>query len=291
MSNKDELYKFFNAVDNLLNSKLVFAGSYISDLLHSIADSEDVYNLIAKCMVNFDFIEEWQTATTSNYIEFPQDSSKQIAFIFCMLNNIDDNNLDINKVLEHYFTFDENVPAYEIFKQEVVYRFRNLIADELGIDENFFDGQSEAEEIAQLNDLQDTQSQIETEQIDKPKQIKNAQETSDEKIEIKEENRSDEEKSQDTKKREEENKDMKNLLSAVLEMKKQVRSLSKFRRTPISRTDLIAIISTLEYAIKTNESEYFYALVLSIKYLVKSIKSLKIIAERIEQISNKIIRS
>ena len=54
---------------------------------------------------------------------------------------------------------------------------------------------------------------------------------------------------------------------------------------------MIAIISTLEFAIKSNDLEYFYALVLSIKALTNYDRNLKYIVLKIEENSNNLIRS
>ena len=63
--------KFLVATQTLIESNYILIDRNISVLLHSAVDCEIVYNLIAKSMVNFDFVEEWRNATEGNFIKFP----------------------------------------------------------------------------------------------------------------------------------------------------------------------------------------------------------------------------
>ena len=282
MYENEKFDNFYESINNLTNSKLVFASSYISELLHSIADNDDIYNLIARSMINFDFIEQWQISVSSGRLVLPEENLKKIAFIFCMLNNIDDKNLDLNKILEHYYSFVPDVHPFEIFKKQIVEVFRDLVFAELNIklqnednnveqsqysetpsfdkfNQNLSSFESESNEVSeQSNDFNPEKNQEKIDEID------NALETTE---------------------------NMEKMLSLVLELKTQIRRMKRLKGTKMSKTDLIALVSTLEYAIKTNASEYFYGLVLSIKYIVLPMRNLKILAERLEAVSNKIIRS
>lgn len=124
--------EFVLSTQNLISSKYLLIDRRISELLRAIASSEKIYNLIAECMVNFDFIEEWRNAVKENKLVLPADEAKKISFIFCMLNNVDDKNLDLTKVLDHYFSYDENHTPYELFCRSIVLEFRNDILKKLG---------------------------------------------------------------------------------------------------------------------------------------------------------------
>lgn len=236
--------KFLIATQTLIESNYILIDRNISVLLHSAVDCEIVYNLIAKSMVNFDFVEEWRNATEGNFIKFPEDSEKKLAFIFCMLNNIDDRKLDITKVFDHYFSCNQNVTPYELFCSSVIDEFRNLVLKLLNPESN--------EEYVQTQEPQDEQSQ-ETEITIQDK--------------------------------------INEMLTLIYKLKDEVRNLKRLRRCRVAKGDVIAIISTLEFAVKRNDLEYFYALVLSIKALVRYNKTLKEIILKIEAISNFLIRS
>ena len=245
MTGEEESFeKFLIATQTLVDSKYILIDRNISVLLHSAVDSEIIYNLIAKCMVNFDFIEEWKKATEGNFIKFPESDEKKIAFIFCMLNNIDDRKLDITKVLDHYFSFNESVTPYELFCTNIIIEFKDLILKSLNL-------LPSNENEAEINDSEEVDETAKSE----------LQEKSNE------------------------------MLSLVYKLKDEVRKLKKIKKCPISKSDVIAIISTLEFAVKRNDLEYFYALVLSIKCLVMHNKTLRFIILKIETISNILIRS
>ena len=86
--------KFIASINDMLASKYILIDRKISDILLAIAETHEVYNLIAECMVNFDFKTEWKLATSTNVMKLPSTNEKRISFIFCLLNNIDDKNLD-----------------------------------------------------------------------------------------------------------------------------------------------------------------------------------------------------
>lgn len=135
MSDKNvNIDEFLIAVNNLLSSKYILVDRKISDVLLSIADTAPVYNLIAECMVNFDFRYEWEMATKGGFIKFPETNAKKISFIFCLLNNIDDGNLDITKLLERFFSKDQSISPYDMFCRDVIVQFRDLVMQELGVE-------------------------------------------------------------------------------------------------------------------------------------------------------------
>lgn len=267
MTDNIKLDNFLTSIQNLLDSRSVFAYGYISELLHSIADSSDIYNLIAEYMINFDFISEWQNAVSDNSLTIPEQPQKKIAFIFSMLNNIDDRNLDLDKILDHYYSSDVSKTSFELFKEDVIVPFRDLILDAFGLT------------------MQNAEDDIEQNYSSEPK-IEDSQSTIEEEEVSEAESTAEEEPIVD-----ENEEDFESMLDIIAKMKQEIRKVKKVRGTKLGKTDLIALVSTLEFAIKTKSVEYFYALVLSIKEITKKNKKLKILSQNIEVISNKIIRS
>ena len=133
---KDDVYidDFLNAISGTLESKYIFIDRKISDILISITKSPDVYNVIAKCMINYDFKEAWKKAVKSNFIKLPLKEDDRIAFIFCLLSNIDDKNLDITMVLDRYFSYDSEIKPFELFCKNVIVEFKILILKKLNIE-------------------------------------------------------------------------------------------------------------------------------------------------------------
>ena len=133
---KESVYieDFLNAVSSTLESKYIFIDRKISDILISIAKSPDVYNVIAKAMINYDFKEAWKKAVKSNFIKLPESDDDRIAFIFCLLSNIDDKNLDITMVLDKYFSYDSEIKPFELFCKNVIVEFKILILKKLNVE-------------------------------------------------------------------------------------------------------------------------------------------------------------
>lgn len=141
-----EIDNFLNAISSMLESKYILVDRKISDILYSIANNEDVYRTIARCMINFDFRLAWSRAAGSTFIKLPERDCDRIAFIFCLLNNIDDKNLAITMVLDKYFSYDAETRPYELFCKNIIVEFKRLILKELGLGyekEAVFEGEPE----------------------------------------------------------------------------------------------------------------------------------------------------
>lgn len=137
MTNEKKLQniqEFLISVKNMLESKYILIDRRVADILRAIANTNDVYNLIAECMINFDFGYEWKKATSGEFLKLPETDAKKIAFIFCMLNNIDDRKIDVTKILERYFSYDLAYSSYDQFCRAIIVEFRRLILKLLGIE-------------------------------------------------------------------------------------------------------------------------------------------------------------
>lgn len=130
-SKRRDIEIFSQSIDKMLSSKYILVDRRLSDIMQAIAESTTVYNLIAECMINFDFRYEWKRATETNIIKFPTNVQKKIAFIFCLLSNLDNNNLDITTILEKYFSYNPAHTPYEVFCKTVIEEFKYLITNSI----------------------------------------------------------------------------------------------------------------------------------------------------------------
>ena len=124
---KINIDKFITSIDSMVASKYILVDRKISDVLLSIADTREVYNTIAECMINFDFQTEWQKAIAGQIFKLPETDEKKVSFIFCMLNNIDDKNINITAILDRYFSYDKNISSYDNFCKLIIVEFKRLI--------------------------------------------------------------------------------------------------------------------------------------------------------------------
>lgn len=129
-----EIQEFLLSIKNMLESKYILIDRRVSDILRAIADTNAVYNLIAECMINFDFAYEWRKATAGSFLKLPDSEAKKVAFIFCLLNNIDDRKIDVTQVLEKYYSYDLAYSPYDMFCKFVIVEFRRIILKFLNIE-------------------------------------------------------------------------------------------------------------------------------------------------------------
>lgn len=124
---------FTTACDNMVASKYILVDKRLGDVLKSIASTNQVFNLISECMINFNFEKELTTATSKlGQFIVPEEPHKCIAFIFCLLNLLDDKRLNFNQFLNKYFSGDdEGAGPYSVFCQKIVLTFKNVIVSAL----------------------------------------------------------------------------------------------------------------------------------------------------------------
>ena len=134
INKKINIEKFTASIDSMIASKYILIDRKISDVLLSIADTREVYNTIAECMINFDFKLEWQRAISGQVFKLPDTDEKRVAFIFCMLNNIDDKNINITEILDRYFSYDKNISSYDNYCKNIILEFKRLIVKILSKD-------------------------------------------------------------------------------------------------------------------------------------------------------------
>lgn len=122
-----ELIRFTKSIDDMVASKYIFAEKKISAVLQAIVDSKQVYNLIARCMVNFSFKMQWKVATQGNSFKLPSFNEDKVAFIFCLLKNIDDKKINFSLFLDRFFVSRDGKTPYENFCMHIILPFRSLV--------------------------------------------------------------------------------------------------------------------------------------------------------------------
>lgn len=129
----EDIEAFTTACDNMVSSKYILVDKRLGDVLKSIASTKQVFNLISECMVNFNFEKELAVATSKmGKFIIPEEPHKCIAFIFCLLNLLDDKKINFNQFLNKYFCNDEDgIGPYATFCNAVVVLFKNTIVTAL----------------------------------------------------------------------------------------------------------------------------------------------------------------
>ena len=125
--NSEDILVFTSACDKMIDSKYIMVDKRIADILKSIAECKPVYNLIAECMINFNFDKQFKNGTMGNEFQLPEDPKDLVAFVFCLLNCLDDKKININDLLMRYYSRDNQVSSYSQFNSHVILQFRNAV--------------------------------------------------------------------------------------------------------------------------------------------------------------------
>lgn len=128
-----DIQPFIDSCDAMARSKFILVDKRIGDILKSIATTKPVYNAIAEAMINFNWSTTWKVATNKvGDLVVPEETNKLIAFVFCLLKNIDSNKVNINDVLIKYCSNDEDRrSSYVVFCEKTIIPFKQQIIDKL----------------------------------------------------------------------------------------------------------------------------------------------------------------
>lgn len=124
------------AYRELQNSKMVLAEKQISKLLKVVADNDSIYNLIAEKILGYDFkrgLEDLQSANIT--VEEIASTDEVIPFVFCLLNDIDNRQIQTVAFIRQVFKSDSE-EAYKEFNEKLVGSFVNRITKLLGTEIN-----------------------------------------------------------------------------------------------------------------------------------------------------------
>ncbi|MBQ3047447.1 MAG: hypothetical protein IJD48_00330 [Clostridia bacterium] len=149
---KNEIIDFINSCNDFIDGKFILADIKIAKLLKLISNSPSLYDLIAECMINYDFQKEYDSVKISegnSCFTLPKETHKIIPFVFCLLVEIDSKRLNFNEFLKTQFPYANNQnEEYAAFSKNVIIPFRNSIA-------NVFDIEIEQKDYSQEDTTED----------------------------------------------------------------------------------------------------------------------------------------
>ena len=96
------------ACNDLMDSKILFAEDKIQKILEEIANSREVYDLIAECLAVFNRDKEFDrvfniSGTGKANFNMPKEEAKIIAFVFCLLADINSGKINYEKLIGRFF--------------------------------------------------------------------------------------------------------------------------------------------------------------------------------------------
>ena len=135
-SGKGQIDIFLRRCDELMRTSIIIADAKIGDLLKAITTSDLLYAFFRDITQNFDYVAA--QLRYMNYMPYPgsrkhllllpEDTTEKLAFIFCLLVDLDAKNIDLGEFLSEYFYEDGDLNrGFRRFGAEVILPLRNLI--------------------------------------------------------------------------------------------------------------------------------------------------------------------
>lgn len=136
MANNQNIEKFLSACDELITGKFLVAENKIQKVLGLLAETPEVYSLVAECMEHFNRDREMGKAFVQGaggrfLCIMPEEEYKVIALAFCTLADINVGKINFMEFVKRFFTEGEE-NCYKNFIAQMIIPFRNLIAEAFG---------------------------------------------------------------------------------------------------------------------------------------------------------------
>lgn len=141
---------FLNKCSELKNCKFIMAPTKIKDLLKSIVNSQTLYELFASVSSGFDYLSAKSKCLVDiadgfnerGVVVLPKSTQDKLAFIFCLLVEIDRDTINFNWFLQKYFSDDDGsfYGSYFAFCQQIIDPLEQTIA---GVFQSYFKEEQE----------------------------------------------------------------------------------------------------------------------------------------------------
>lgn len=135
---KNQINDFLKKCEELKNCKFIMATTKIKDLLKSIVNSAELYQLFYTVSSSFNYLEAKRKCfidvndgvISHNYIVLPETVGDRLAFIFCLLVEFDKDTINFNEFLQRYFAEDGSYySSYHAFCDKVIVSLETLIKE------------------------------------------------------------------------------------------------------------------------------------------------------------------
>ena len=134
----EKIQKFLSVCDELVDGTFHIADAKISELLRALAASRELTNLFTAVTDGFDYPAakraylKFPTAagSTRGVAYLPSARNEILAFVFCLMVEIDAGDIRLNDFLLRYFYIDGSYTAsYSLFADRMLRPFRDIVRD------------------------------------------------------------------------------------------------------------------------------------------------------------------
>ncbi len=140
LSIEEQVKNFAGRCDDLLQAKFIIAPSKIGELLCAVAASPALVSLFEKAVRQLDYTAAQQKymlpspdgTENKGILLLPEDPMERLAFIFCLLVDIDNQDINFNLFLQTFFSGDGSyTEAFALFLNQVIRPFKAVVCEEL----------------------------------------------------------------------------------------------------------------------------------------------------------------
>jgi len=172
INNSQEFSKFDAACGEMAASKYILAEKKIAGILGAIAASEKLTAIVGKCTADFDFGAAFVSAKASDargrtILRTLGDRKDAIAFVFCLLMEVDAGKRNFIDFLSGYYSEDDMHDGYKAFCAEQIIPFAHNVrlvleggdvllndpVEEVSSNERKADPQKKTEKPKQFNNI------------------------------------------------------------------------------------------------------------------------------------------
>jgi tetrahydromethanopterin S-methyltransferase subunit G len=246
-----DVEKFVVACNDLLSGKFLDLNKRLDKFLSVMTQSDDVLDLLADCLDEFDDEAEFVKAfsidkkTGAAKIEIPSDDKKRLALTVTIFNDLSNGKLNTNQFLETYFQREKATPIQN-FLEEIVRPYRDLICKNFSLNTNIT--------------IEDVKRQIEEEKVF--------------------------EKEEEKKKEEQQFPNLDELLADIVKSSNQILAILKFEKKRTDKLDdLEFVVNSIIQACDKRDLMVINGLVIGLNYVSKKFKNVK---HLVEDLNNKI---
>lgn len=134
---KSQVLDFLDKCAEVKNCKFIMATTKIKDLLKSVVNSAELYEVFNTVVSKFDYIAakgrcfiQAEDSFGRSRVVLPDTVGERLAFIFCMLVEIDRGDIQINAFLQKFYPKDGSYYAsYHMFCDEVIGSLESIITE------------------------------------------------------------------------------------------------------------------------------------------------------------------
>lgn len=136
-----DVEKFVVACNDMLTGKFLDLNKRLDKFLAVMANSEDIIDLLADALEDFDDEEEFEKAfsvdkkTGAVHVSIPTNETKRLALSATIFNSIINNKINANQFLETYFQ-DKKLSPMQCFLEKIIKPYRDIVCRVFELDTN-----------------------------------------------------------------------------------------------------------------------------------------------------------